>query len=315
LLRANRRTLRAEPLRRRATIRAPKRLQYYVPKEQRQVFEQFAAAVSDALRDGVDTVTIDFRDVERLYPCGVLLLMGLVDHWCQRYPGHLKGRYPSEDLVEQMLQHVEVLQKLGLEPRKEVTHDDVTRWHYFTGTNVDAEKIEPFMAKVGELLSAEEQSGLYDCIAEAMTNVKHHAYEAGQGGRWWMFATASQRRVFVAMHDRGASIPSTLLEKPQVKDYLLGKPFLGTRADGELIASAAGGRTSTRLPYRGKGLPEMVEYTKATSKSDLAIYSRNGFYRLFNKAAGGYAESRGRLEYPVVGTLVLWMINLSSEGR
>lgn len=116
--------------------------------------------------------------------------MGMVDHWVDKFPNCLTANYPTDELVEQMLQHVGVLQKLGLTPRKTISHDDVTRWHYFTGMNVDATTIEPFMEQVRSLAGEETQMELADCVNEAMTNVRHHAYNdelAGAGGSLQLF--------------------------------------------------------------------------------------------------------------------------------
>lgn len=294
---------------RKERIAVPTQVRYHLPKEMRSVFETFVSSVQMALAAGA-AVELDFRQTTSLYPCGLLLLMGLVDEWTDAYPNRLTARYPEGDIVEQMLQQVGVLQKLGLEPRKSISHSDVLRWHYFTGRDVDGKAIEPFMDEVRPLVSEEAQAGLYDCIAEAMTNVHHHAYDAAQDGRWWMFGTISDKRLFVAMHDRGETIPGTLLAKPQFRDYLTGRT-LGLRdADGQLISLAVGGRTSTRLSYRGKGLPEMAEFTNSTPQSDLAIYSRRGFYRLSNQ--GHAYQTHGNLPWQVPGTLLLWTINLSA---
>lgn len=291
-------------------IAAPEILRFHTPKAQRLLFEQFATSIERSLQVG-NRVLIDFRPTERLYPCGVLLFMGLVDSWIERFPGRLTARYPVNDIVEQMLQQVEVLEKLGLSPRKAITHDDVTRWHYFTGTNVDAAKIEPFIVKLRDVLGVAAVSGLYDCIAEAMTNVKHHAYRGGVGGRWWIFATVSESVVSIAIHDRGSSIPGTLLAKPGLKDYLTGRRlFQSPRGDSALIAAAVGGRTSTKLPYRGNGLPEMLEFTMQNKRSELGIYSRHGRFRC-SGSAREFAE--GRLDWPVKGTLILWTVGLSGE--
>jgi hypothetical protein len=289
------------------------RIRYYAPREQRNAVERFLASVERVLETTPDSVLIDFSNVERLFPCGMLLLMGHIEDWVVRYPGRLTAKYPTDDLVEQMLQHVGVLQKLGLPPRKSISHTDVTRWHYFTGTTVDGEAIEPFMDELSKLVSEAEQKGLYDCIAEAMTNVKHHAYDAE--GRWWMFATISDKKVYVAMHDRGASIPATLLAKPSIGDYLRAISLFSTRrGDGQLIAAACGGRTSTQLPYRGKGLPEMLEYTRSTKRSDLAVYSREGFFRLFN-VNENYFDTHGRLDRALPGTLLLWKLDLDGDAK
>jgi hypothetical protein len=289
------------------SILVPIHVRYYDNKKQRKIFGGFLDHVDAGLSEGKNVI-LDFAQTRKLYPCGVLVVMGMVDHWVQCYPGQLTGTYPTDDLVEQMLQHVGVLQKLGLASRKDVSHNDVTRWHYFTGMNVDATPIEPFMDQVRGLVGEEAQMGLADCVNEAMTNVQHHAYNDEAGGRWWIFATITERRVFVAMHDRGASIPGTLLEKPEIWDYLTGRMWRLGRADGKLISAAAEGRTSTKLPYRGKGLPEMLQFTKDCANGELAIYSRRGFFRFSGKEK---IESVGRLTKPITGTLIVWMLNLS----
>ena len=290
-----------------AIVHVPVHVRYYADKEQRREFGRFLERVEHYLGLGRN-VFLDFDNTKRLFPCGVLIVMGVVDDWVERFPNRLSANYPADDLVEQMLQHVGVLQKLGLSPRKKISHDDVTRWHYFTGMNVDATPVEPFMEQVRAVAGEEAQMGLADCVHEAMTNVRHHAYANSGGGRWWIFATISEKRIFVAMHDRGESIPATLLEKPEIWDYLTGRVWRQGRADGKLISAAADGRTSTKLPYRGKGLPEMLQFTKAAENGELAIFSRRGFFRFSGREK---IESVGRLTKPITGTLIVWMLNLS----
>lgn len=286
-------------------VYVPERLRYYARRDQRRPVEHFFDHVDELLQSG-KRVVLDFSQVEALYPCGVLILMGWVDEWTEKHRASISATYPTNDLVEQMLQHVEVLQKLGLTARKEVNHNDVTRWHYFHGTNADATQIEPFMLDLQKLLGEEKQLGLGNCITEAMINVGHHAYAGDAGGPWWIFATISEKRVFIALYDRGSSVPATLLSKPGIMDVLSGRLWAIGRGDSRLITAAIGGRTRTQLPYRGKGLPEMLEFTKAFDNSELGIFSRNGFFR-YDKS-----ESSGNLRTPIKGTLVIWMLNIAA---
>lgn len=286
-------------------MNVPAKLRYYVQTEYRREIETFFQDVDSLLQRG-KTVMLDFSKVQVLYPCGLLILMGWVDEWIRKFPNKVGGIYPEVDLVEQMLQHVEVLKKLGLSARKEVFHDDVTRWHYFHGTNADATPIEPFMEELQMLLGVEKQLGLGNCVTEAMINVGHHAYEDNKHGRWWIFATISNGSVFIALYDRGESVPATLLAKPKVMDFLTGRMWSLGRGDSHLITAAVGGRTRTELPYRGKGLPEMLEFTKSYPNSELGIYSRNGFFRFSEQV------SSGKLKTPIKGTLVIWRLNIAS---
>lgn len=282
----------------------PERLRYYVQTEHRRGIEIFFQDVDIHLQCG-KSVILDFSKVQALFPCGLLILMGWVDEWIKNFPNKISGIYPEVDLVEQMLQQVDVLRKLGLPERREIFHNDVTRWHYFHGTNADATPIEPFMEELQRLLGIEKQLGLGNCVTEAMINVGHHAYQQDKHGSWWIFATISNGSVFVALYDRGESVPATLLAKPKVMDFLSGRMWSLGRGDSHLITAAVGGRTRTELPYRGKGLPEMLEFTKKFPNSELGIYSRNGFFRFSNQ------ESSGKLKTPIKGTLVIWRLNVA----
>lgn len=289
-------------------LKPPNRLAFHAPRKVREDFEKFVVNVNRRLWSG-GKVTIDFSDIKRLYPCGLLLLMGLIDEWIDTYPGKLKAKYPKDDLAEQMLQHVGVLQDLGLPPRKQITHNDVNRWHYLTGSNVETGPFDGFMQQVSTLAGAEAQAGLYECISEAITNVKHHAYENGESDGWWAFCTVSERKIFVALRDRGATIPKTLLDKQTISDSLMLRKLRGSRADAELIASAVGGRTRTKLPHRGKGLREMYAFTKGNANSELGIYSRRGFFQYIPTRK--QQETSGMIGEAVKGTLLIWMISLT----
>lgn len=292
-------------------IQPPERLVFHVKRREREHFERFVRDVERALAGGVGVI-VDFSDIKRLYPCGLLLLMGLITEWLNKYPGRLKAKYPKDDLAEQMLQHVNVLQSLGLPARKQVTHNDVNRWYYLSGSNVDTGPFEGFMKQVADLAGADAKAGLYECISEAITNVKHHAYHDRAGEGWWAFCTVSDRKIFVAVRDRGATIPATLLEKQTAEDRIMLRRLRGRSADPELIASAVGGRTRTRLPHRGKGLREMFAFTRRSASSELGVYSRNGYFQYIPSRQR--PEASGMIDQAVRGTLLIWMISLTGAS-
>lgn len=287
----------------------PPHLRFHGAKFIRDRFTGFVNDVEELLTAG-RKVRLDFRKTRLLFPCGLLLFIGWLDSWLERFPGKLWGQYPEDDRVEQMLQFANVIQRLGLAPRKVITHDDVVRWHKFEGQTVDATPMAEFMEEVRARATAQLQVGLGDCVAEAMTNVKNHAYSPEIPARWWMFATINGKdnQVFVAMYDRGDSIPGTLLAKPGIGDVVTLRTVGRRGGDAEVISHAVGGRSRTRLSYRGKGLPEMLEFTRSHPDNDLAIYSRRGFF-IFNGKTKD--ERKGTLQQPVVGTLVIWLVSLS----
>lgn len=275
----------------------------------RKVFHQFVGGVSVRLRDGY-RVRIDLAKVELLLPCGVLLLLSHVRAWTASFPGQLTSNYPSDEVVEQMLQSVGILEKLGLPERMTVTREEVTRWYYFKGDSMDATPMTPFMEAAKERLGVANQSALYDSIIEAITNVTHHAYEDDEAKRWWMFASMTEGHVFVSIFDGGRSIPGTLLEKPGVRDQVRSWFWGRKKTDARMLHAAMGGRSRTKLCYRGKGLPEMLQSTQSMVGSSLAIYSRHG---VIFCDSGADREESAQLVVPIDGTLLLWSLKTAED--
>ncbi len=293
-------------------IRLPEELRFHGTAANRREFIAFVQAAEMELRSG-SHVRIDLAGIKLLYPCGLLLLMAYVHSWLNTYPGRLSASMPQDPVVRQMLQKVELLEKLSLASNVEISHQDVTRWYYFTGTDVNLAKVEPFMDRVRALSSLESQSYLMDCLNEAVTNVRHHAYEHASGeGRtpWWMFATISPESIVVAVHDRGASIPGTLMGKPGVREQVLTWIVGRKKRDARILEAAVNGRSRTKLAYRGKGLPEMLEFTTRTPGGTLGIYSREGAF--YHHAPTGDLKSFG-LNVDIQGTLILWSLALQEE--
>jgi hypothetical protein len=283
-------------------INAPQYIKYYAIKPQRKLLEKFFTSVELALDSG-KKVFINLQSIDILFPCGLLLFLGHMQEWHKKYSEKISGNYPKNDLVEQMLQHVKIIQKLGLKERKIINHEDVTRWYCLQGSSADATPIEPFLIKLQNILGEEQQVSLGSCITEAMTNVGHHAYSNTSDRPWWMFATINKESILIAFYDKGDSIPGTLLKKAEVYDHLVGRSLIPRYGDKGLLAAALGGRSSTKLAYRGKGLPEMLSFTKNNIDSELGIYSRYGSFRYTDSQ-----EVSGKLTNKINGTLVIWKI-------
>jgi hypothetical protein len=294
-------------------VNPPKYLKFHGSQSEREAFEGFTNQVTQATKKGL-TVIINLNKIERLYPCGLLLFMGQVKIWNDRHPGKVHATYPENEVVEQMLQSVGIIEKLGLKNRvTKISHNDVTRWRYFTGTEAAAQEMEPMMDEIRNLIGADSQSRLYDAIAEAITNVRQHAYSEGESKKWWIFSTISKSSIVVAIYDSGASIPGTLLRKPGVKEHVTQMITGRKKRDASILRMAAGGRSRTKLPYRGKGLPEMFESTRLMPGSSLGIYSRGGYFA-YNDKNEAKKEVCTHLDVPVLGTLVLWRIKLAEAA-
>jgi hypothetical protein len=228
----------------------------------------------------------------------------------------ITAQYPADEVVEQLLQHFGQLQRLGLAPRKEITHDRVLFWHYISGATVDAATYRTLTASVRGNIDHPEAALFADCLNEAVSNAVNHAYKFETSDlppeemrKWWMFSEPRDDKLFVAIYDCGVSIPQSLRRKPEWHDYAT----LRSLKDGRLIRSAVTSeRTSTRLVHRGKGLPEMLEFSSQLAQGGLSIWSRDGAW-LYH-AQSGRSETLN-FRSALRGTLVLWEIPFRKERR
>ena len=156
---------------------------------------------------------------------------------------------------------------------------------------------------------------LYRGIAEAMTNVRQHAYPAnskekpvhGSIQKWWMFGAydADRRLLTCSFFDRGVGIPATLPVKytwEKIRSALsrlgLGLP----EDDASLIAAATViGRTSSDARHQGRGLADVMAFVERSEGGRVRILSRRGRY-LYD----GGKKRTSLLPSPIGGTLIEW---------
>jgi len=145
---------------------------------------------------------------------------------------------------------------------------------------------------------------LYKMIIECMANTRNHAYTRFKGlHKWWLMASFDQRSKSVGFTfiDNGHGIPSTVRKK------LLGDI---AAADHKLIASAMSGelRTSTRLSYRGKGLPSLLRSLRSGAIQDLSVLSMRGFVNCTTMQGRKTSEQ-------FQGTMITWkMVAVDSDA-
>lgn len=269
--------------------------------------------VDDALLEG-HSVRLDFRTIEELHPCGTLVFLANFDRWTDLFPGRLFGTYPQDQVIEQLLQHVNVMSRLNMEERREINHERVRFWHYKSGATVDAESYANLATTVRDNIAHPESMLFADCLNEAVANSVGHAYDFETAAlppeshrKWWVLSSLREDYVFVAIYDMGVTIPASLRRKPEWADYLKRRKYKDARLIDAAVTSR---RTSTKLPHRGKGLPEMLEFSQNLASGSLSIASGRGAY-IYD--AGEGTERRRPLECPMPGTLVLWQIPFRKE--
>lgn len=293
-------------------VAAPEKF-YLLDEDCREQLFEFFDRIEVALQRG-DRVRISFDKTSGLRPCGTLVFMARLDLWLEKFPGMMSCRYPTDEVVEQLFQHLSVLGKLGLSSRRIISSDRVAFWHFYSGSKADLSGFKDTTLSIIKGIEHPDQMLFADCLNEAVCNTVGHAYKRYTEGevpsifrRWWIFSQFRDDRLFVAIYDAGEGIPGTLRRKPEWKEYLRIRHY----SDARIIASAiVSNRTSTLQPERGKGLPEMLEFSKSLKGGGLLILSSKGG---FNYDAVHGTMRRRKFSLSLPGTLVQWAIPFRKE--
>lgn len=196
---------------------------------------------------------------------------------------------------------------------------DVVTWRAATGIEVEGERYDHILGEYDGQLTESLRNGLYDGMAEAMTNCVHHAYIKPRFGRdiqtptekrWWMFSTERDGLLTTVFCDLGCGIPQTLgARQPSLWARLLS---MGREIGDELAIREAieESRSRTQLAHRGKGLSQLVEAVADSPNGEMLLYSNAGAYwqRGTKVQSMAYKES-------ICGTLVSWTVGLGTRDE
>ena len=293
-------------------VKIPKVL-YLAQKSTHSSLSCVISSIQAALELG-SRVRLNFDDTDTLHPCGTLMFLAYIERLLDKYPGMITSNYPKNEVVEQLFQSVKLLEKLGNTPRRKITAENVRYWDYVTGVCTDLTEMVNLFKKYESEINAELRSGLFDSVSEAICNTINHAYpehilnDPMSEKKWWMFAQQHNSNLEIVVYDLGVGIPNSLRSKPELKEWLISRITKHRKKDSYLLSVAIESpRTVTRLPYRGKGLPEMLQFAQGRGVGGFIIYSQRGQY--------GYDAAKkmhivNDLTSLVKGTLLRWSIPL-----
>jgi hypothetical protein len=272
----------------------------------------FVENIDLALRKSTSNVYIVFSKTKKLHPSGTLYFRAHISRFIELHPNRISCSYPVDDIVGQLFQHIGLLTKMGLSDRYSIQADNVKYWHSVEGNKADTRVFQELLDSYANELAKPMKTGLYDSMSEAITNCVQHAYETIPQERmehkWWMFAKKTDNNLTVAIYDLGIGVAESLRIKPELMDYLKGLIWRSKKSDIRLLKLAVGSyKTRTQLTYRGKGLPEMLDFIKQTTVGGLMIHSNHGAY--FYSADSGREIVKSYSE-PLIGTLVQWTLPL-----
>ena len=301
-----------------AVLQAP--VQFTLSEEtHRTELLTFINQIRYAYRNRIKTKIL-FSKVERLHPDGTLLFVSEMRRILATELGRtlFSCGYPRDTVVEQLFQHIGLLNAFGKNPRVKITAENVKYWSFSQGTSTDElEDLVPVHGSFVESLGEELAKKLFSGVSEAITNCLHHAYiqstndptESLEKG-WWLFTHYRDGLLSVAVCDLGIGIPRSVhvtqsSRWDKFQEYLSKYRTFNYKDVDYIRAAIDMGFTRTRKTHRGKGLPEMIDVAKKSESGGVRIYSNKGAYNFNSKDK---ADSTRQFERSIMGTLILWTL-------
>lgn len=300
--------------------------------EQRQQILGIVSQIEHRLRSRSHRVKLDFSQVKKIFPGGMLLLLAALSQLADAYAGKISARCPPNSLSAQLLNHFGLAGKLKVNlALSRPTHASVLAWSFLTGSQAAGEQVTALLNRYREGTNAAIPEGLFAVLTEALTNVRQHAYKdlpqvQESWRKWWLFARYEEPKpdapgsLYIAIYDIGAGIPTTMrnkLKKNEIVVDLLDKSGRllslsdGVMLDKKLLFEAVEHRRSqTGEGHRGNGLPEMKDFAASNQGGRLHIISGRVQYSIVRGNAEGQVQGH-KDEMP--GTLVLWGLPLMAK--
>ena len=318
-----------------SNIVLPKRICVLKNEDRQKVLGCIQTAM-DSLLLPTRRVNFDFSKVRVMNPAGMLFLLSYIEQLLATYQRRIRARCPTGSLAAQLLHMFDVGKNLGVSASGNLPrHKSVTNWRYRTGETADGRQIQSLLEQLEQEYGGVFPDGLYDAISEALTNVRHHAYPVKDSRhlvglsenlkRWWIFATVGKEgspdgaSLTLAVYDMGVGIIDSLRKgfstTEKLQDFtngLMKKFSIPSRAmfNAYMLKEAVEhGKSSTLLPYRGKGLPEMLEFTTQTRDGQMTILTSDVHYSY----SAGSDSLVFRCESALRGTLLSWYLPLPSR--
>ena len=276
-------------------------------------------------------IRLDFSLTKKMRPEGTLWFYANIDRFIVGKKADIRCSNPPDDIVRQVLNHLGFFGFFERTDKKLVSHKTVIHWINATGRSVNGEKLYEF-----KQFDNPETDNLYNALIEAVSNTIGHAYPVDYSDkRWWAFAQDSRMKeddsedtLFVCIADTGVGIPYTMRSEPENWEIALN--FLDRLArwltnqglyipsplynkDGHLIQAAFQiGRSRTKRPERGKGLPQMKDILDENEQGSLSIHSGSGYYS-YNAHDGTEIVNSEYTFLP--GTVITWILNIPRKQK
>ncbi len=251
-----------------------------------------------------ENLNLDISNVEELSSDAITLLIASINDKDFKHTAIIKGNSPKKPELNKLFRQSGfnhfVPSSRGFDPKKEGHLLHKERNH----------KVVPLIAKEAALTGIRHTFGnevpyepLYDILIECMSNTNNHANPKSQGKcKWWLYVYNDPKSSITSYSflDLGVGIFESVIVKNYVKQFLKGSiMYKNIKFADDLLNGKIQSRVDKDKEIRGKGIPQIVDYSKLSTFKE--------FYIITNavkiNVKTGYKE---QLDYNLKGTFLYW---------
>lgn len=267
-------------------------------------------------------VFINLRHVKYVTTDALLLLLSYLYRFRTKKL-HFNGNFPNDSKVRKQVEDSGFFKNLYGNLTRSQSYDIVGNNTFHTHANTVGDPVlsDKIIKRISRDIWGEEKRclGVQRVILELMQNTNNHAGDLKGDKHWWMSSSYDKEKneASISFIDFGKGIFRSLdNKKPGEKFYGWRERFVNLfpwadTDDKRLREILQGGlydnapKTSTKLYYRGKGLPGIYK-----------AHSNNALYSLFIISNYVYADIDNNqyhlMDDEFMGTFVSWKINFNS---
>lgn len=245
-------------------------------------------------------VLINLKDVTNLTNDAIVLLLSFVKNPKIVNGVSIRGNYPKDEILRK------IFLESGVFSNNEI--DDEPKNYIITRKNKKAEggiAAELIKRSTKAVFGAEGRCpGVYRALMESMANTCYHAKPQKIGEEtWWLtvYHNKDNNHVSFAFIDLGVGI----FKSSKMTDFISkASSLLGLSDNRDILKEIISGRklSSTKIPYRGKGLPTIYKGLERNYYSNLKIISNDVKADLSN-------DIYLKLKTEFKGTFLYWELN------
>lgn len=193
---------------------------------------------------------------------------------------------------------------------------------YIKGRCGDDDKTKILKQEIHKIVgeNIDKWTFLHSGLTEAITNVSQHAYPENKrfqenDKNWYLSGSfnCQTNELKIVCYDQGIGIPRSLPASgvwEQVLSFLSTLSAIDRKRDEVMLKAAVEmDRTSTLKNDRGKGLQDLLEFTKQRGNGYLSIMSKKGLYKYSIEDGLEKIKTVG-FQQQIDGTLIIWYVVL-----